>query len=485
MTRLLTLMFALCACGGDSADADNDTDTDGPAGDADTDTDTDSDTDTDTDISGLSCAASAVTDAVLDCSWSTAAAVASTLEVTRDTESWSTDPTPAGTAHSASLVGLKAGEDYTVVAHAEDGGAALSSAPLTVATVRPQWMPDLIVTGAPSHPYTLTSMINNGDSYPIILDQDGDFVWWYEAGPGRLILSAKAGRDGHSFLFLSLQYAQNADEGKIIRVAFDGSAVTETRAYLGHHDFLEHSDGSLAFIGYTYRNFGADEWVTDAIRVTDEGNANEVNNELFNWFDDYGRPPWVADPAAENFALGDADFEWTHGNSLMVTDEQHYYIMSKFLDCILKVDLQGNVVWQLGGEFSDFTNTDGSPVWLALDDNTLFSHAHMSHMWEGGMMVFDNGYYRTDGTERSRVVEYAYDEATMEVSEVWSYEEPDAKFTTLMGDARKLDNGNVLIGWSSLRYISEVTPTGEVVWRAEIPGGAGVPGRLLPLDSVR
>ena len=60
----------------------------------------------------------------------------------------------------------------------------------------------------------------------------------------------------------------------------------------------------------------------------------------------------------------------------------------------------------MGGQYSDFTNPDGTPVWRGLSDVDLWSHAHMSHLWDGGLAVFDNGFFNGDV---SRAVEYAYD----------------------------------------------------------------------------
>lgn len=64
----------------------------------------------------------------------------------------------------------------------------------------------------------------------------------------------------------------------------------------------------------------------------------------------------------------------------------------------------------------------------------------------------------------SRAGEYAWDEDLLTVEEVWPYVEPDAGFTFSMGEGCSLESGNTLVAWSSLDYLSDVTPDGEVVW---------------------
>jgi hypothetical protein len=64
---------------------------------------------------------------------------------------------------------------------------------------------------------------------------------------------------------------------------------------------------------------------------------------------------------------------------------------------------------------------------------------------------------------------------------VWSYERPAAEqeFVRFLGDAKKLDNGNVLIVWSSIGEIAEVTPDGDVVWQIETPDCCFGRGQLV------
>jgi hypothetical protein len=158
-------------------------------------------------------------------------------------------------------------------------------------------------------------------------------------------------------------------------------------------------------------------------------------------------------------------WEVIHSNSLMYRPEtNHYYLLSKYLDALLKIDrATGEVVWQFGGVNSDM---------LVLESQGRWGHPHMSHLWDGGMMIFDNGHHYD--VERSRIAEYKWDEELMQARLVWEYWDPEDRFIMMMGDARKLPNGNYLASWFSAGMITEITREKEVVWRLTSDLGAAV-----------
>ena len=84
-------------------------------------------------------------------------------------------------------------------------------------------------------------------------------------------------------------------------------------------------------------------------------------------------------------------------------------------------------------------------------------------------MVFDNGDHRDP--QFSRVVELRLDEDARTVGVVWEHLEDDSSFLRLLGDAKRLSNGNTLISWTDLGRLDEVSPDGELLWRAELPLG--------------
>lgn len=386
-----------------------------------------------------------------------------------------------GTSHRAVALGLVVGETYDLraVTIAADGSRYESGTATVSLDPRPQSLGrfDVVVDepGAREGGYVLTSLLQAAESWMVILDRQGDVVWYYPATDGLSIPTTLPGRDGQSLLCTQNSREQDQDISTIQRVAVDGSSIIWTRARLAHHSFVELPGDRFAWIGLDFRNVTVDGeslyLVGDTIWEIDEGAGEEDEpTEVFNYFDDWGAPYRMCQHFdAEAYSSGAQD--WTHANSLMYLEEQdQLFLMSKNLDHVLRIGHDsGQVLGQMGGLESDVT----SPT----DD--WWSHGHMSHLWDGGMVVFDNGYHHE--TSHSRVVAYEWEGD--ELRTTFSYKDPQGRFIELLGDGRLLDNGNVLSAWTSAGIISELSPEGRVVWQAESELGTAV-GRVTMLDSL-
>ena len=405
---------------------------------------------------------------------------------------------PAGTAHQRTLLGLKAGRtyDWQAVTTLPDGSEQASAVGTVTLPPVPQGMPGVeVVTSDPArsalaHGYVLTSVMTTEGSWIVILDGEGDYVWYRPAAPDTLVTTSRPGLDGVSVLWGSYDNQQQDDIGIVERWRLDGTSHTTTRTLMAHHDFYEHVDGTLAWTSYVFQQQGPVLIASDAIREAPEGTADPIDQQVFSWFDDYGHDPFIPSPTAEGSTIpyeGQLAQEWTHSNSLMYDpDAGAYFLMSKFMDALVKIDrATGAVLWQINGLYGSFTDPSGAAPWRAYDDTDLWSHAHMSHLWDGGAMIFDNGYHYTP--EHSGAIEIAFDEATGTVETVWRYDEPDGNFTPLMGDVRWItETDTVLIGWSDIAVISEVTHDDrqEEVWRLEPTSIGHIYGRMHYLADL-
>ncbi len=389
-----------------------------------------------------------------------------------------------GTDHDVLVLGLKAGRHYSfrAVTRAADGSTTSSGVGTVALEPPPQSLGRFELTtaesGARSGGYVLTSLLQAADSWMVILDREGDIVWYYPATDGFSIPTTKPARDGQSLLFTQNGSEQDEDVSNIQRITIDGSSSTTTRALLGHHSFVELPDKRFAWISLDFRTVDVDgtaEYLAgDTILEIDEGATDaDTPTEVFNYFDDWQDPYRMCEHFDAD-AYGTGAKDWTHANSLMYVDAQDdLYIMSKNNDHILRVDhATGQVVWQIGGPESDFTSTDPDAWW---------SHGHMSDLWDGGFVVFDNGYHHTP--THSGVKYFTWDETGMTVTPQLQYWDPANRFVQLLGDGRLLDNGNVLASWTSAGIINELDPTGTVVWQVESTLGTAT-GRVTMLDSL-
>jgi hypothetical protein len=79
------------------------------------------------------------------------------------------------------------------------------------------------------------------------------------------------------------------------------------------------------------------------------------------------------------------------------------------------------------------------------------------------------------------VREYAVDEATQTLQEVWSFGTGQGVYGDTLGEAWRLPAGNTLHNYGSEPRVREITPDGVVVWDIVWPDYPHI-GRSTPLD---
>lgn len=477
MTRALVFsvlpLLVACACNGKDNGGDS-----GP-------------TTTDSLCADLTATPNSTVNTAVTFSWTTEDA--GTPSVTLDLEGEVTEltSTTEGTDHSLTAVGLVAGGEYTWTAKAGDITCPPQTAKVPPApsitmkfNVTASEAGSAVADGA-----VVITILQSDSAWSAIVDGQGRFRFvhgtdedWYT------MAHTKMGRDGTSLLWNQFDRDRVLDVGSVARVSLDGTVDTRTRTYLAHHDFVELPDGTFGWLGYDRRDFAMDavsapigaDYATNcpggqcpiAGEIILEGAEGITQDneaiEIVNWWDDWDTDPsWVCDHMWDFDSFVPDYYEWMHANSLVYVDDlDAYFVMSRYTDRIFKVDrATGAIEWQLGGPDSDFT-LNGGGEW--------FDHGHMSQVWDGGFLVFDNGDHRG----LTKVSEYSFDETTMTAELVWTMDHPDGQMLPILGDVTELPNGNRLVVWSADALIQEITPAGEVVWEmASAPGSFGVVAR--------
>lgn len=460
----LTLAIA-CSCNGDNPGKDT-----GPAANP---------------CSGLTATRNAVAGTAFTFTWSTEAAGTPTVSLDLDGETLDVSGSTSGTDHSVVAVGLVSGGDYTWTASVAgaDGVVTCPTQELKVPGTSGLLRLELNVSEAGSavaDGFLVISTIQADAAHALIVDGKGRYRM--VAGTdesGMTIAHARISRDGRSILFNQFDQQRVDDIGTIARISLDGTVNSRTRTWLAHHDFVELPDEqTFGWLGYDRRDvamdiLGAPVGSQAALHCTGglcpiageillegaEGITAETDSvEVLNWWDDWDQDPWwVCEHMWTHGEFVPDYYEWFHANSLTYLDsEDSYFVMSRYLDAIFKVDrASGQIEWQLGGRDGEFTLTGGE--W--------FDHGHMSEVWEDGFLVFDNGNHR----DLTRVSEYAYDETAKTVELVWSIDHPDGQMLEILGDAKRLPNGNRLVVWAADALVQEITPSGDVVWELQSP----------------
>jgi hypothetical protein len=193
---------------------------------------------------------------------------------------------------------------------------------------------------------------------------------------------------------------------------------------------------------------------------------------------------WWEWDASEHFDVADATsdidltnsvVDWAHCNAIDIDADGNLLLSSRHLDEVTKIDrATGEVLWRLGGEEcrnNQFTFLDD---FLVEGGDTLFfgfSHQHgVRRLASGHILLFDNGNLKPD--KFSRAVEYELDEAAFTAKRVWEYRASPDVYSSEMGFAERLSNGNTLIGWGGNeegRAVTEVGADGTKLFELRFP----------------
>jgi hypothetical protein len=68
------------------------------------------------------------------------------------------------------------------------------------------------------------------------------------------------------------------------------------------------------------------------------------------------------------------------------------------------------------------------------------------------------------------VVTVRLDMATKVATLVKSVRQPEGLLATEEGNAQTTRNGDLFVGWGAVPYVSEFSPTGQLLFNAQLPG---------------
>jgi hypothetical protein len=326
--------------------------------------------------------------------------------------------------HRTLLLGMKASRDYHLRVVATANGQRCESQDFTLATGPvPNGVPapDVETSRASELQggYLVTARWGFGNGGPaVILDADGDLVWWYAALDD--VIRARFSFDGKAMWIRNT--AQMDGIGEVLRVSLDGLEEESWDLPRTTHDLAVIPDGHLGLIAHAEN--GCDE-------IVDFDPADGSLTSLFN---------------AEE-AHGETN---CHVNYLAYHAEDDSFVFSDWAnDALVKITRAGELVWVLNGAASDFTGTS----WTNQHGVHLLSPNHL--------LVFSNG----PSQGPSLLLEYQLDPTSGVATELFRY---DADINAQHGgDVQRLDNGNTLVTYSSAGVIHEINPAGDLVQSLE------------------
>jgi Arylsulfotransferase (ASST) len=153
-------------------------------------------------------------------------------------------------------------------------------------------------------------------------------------------------------------------------------------------------------------------------------------------------------------------YDYFHINSIDPMQDGDLLIDSRNTWAAYDVDsTTGQVRWQLGGHHSSFKLGPGAtPAWQ-----------HDAREQPGGAITFfDNGAF-PQSHPQSRAIELTLDTANMTATLARSYEHRNPLVAGSQGNVQALASGDWMVGWGQAGYLSEVTPSGQILFNAHLP----------------
>jgi hypothetical protein len=165
-------------------------------------------------------------------------------------------------------------------------------------------------------------------------------------------------------------------------------------------------------------------------------------------------------------------WNWFYINAVHLDTHRDLLISARYAWAVYKVSLRtGKIIWALGGKHSTFRLKAGPGQ--ALDKTgEIFAYQHDPEaIGHNEYTLFDDESGGSNWQLRySRVVTVRLDLATKVATLVKSVRQPEGLLATEQGNAQTTRNGDLFVGWGDTAYISEFSPTGQLLFNAQLPG---------------
>jgi arylsulfate sulfotransferase len=399
------------------------------------------------------------------------------------------------TVHRLPLLGFKPGRTYQVAIRLEDEKGATFGIPGSMAVTTndlPGNFPPIEIQStdpARMEPGLLLFGNRNMDArdgFTMVLDQQGDVVWYIEEGLPNLrqldngLLLIGAGNQNEIFEMTLLgERVRTWNASLSGNPAPSGSIPIDVSGF--HHEVFPTSHGTILTLHRT--PVLVDEYPTSETDpnaptapalVLDEPGIEfdpATGTILHEW-----SPLAMLDPHRIGYgSTGDIN-DWAHANAIIHDERDDSVIISlRHQDTVYKIDRQtGALKWILA------PHDNWGPEWqsyLLAPVGALFEWSYHQHAPmvtpRGTLLIYDNGNFRaspfdtklSEENNYSRAVEYEIDEERMEIRQVWAHgiDAGPRVFSFGVGDADWLSKtGNVLITHGAVRVMDGLpTPAVE------------------------
>jgi hypothetical protein len=322
-----------------------------------------------------------------------------------------------------------------------------------------------------------TSTYANG---PEILDRDGNVVWFDAIPQGQTAADFRTQIYRHQRVLTWWQgtglggLAQGTDY--IYNDRFEPIATVNAGNGLSAdgHEFLITPQNTALILAYTTATADLRSIGGAANQTVINGVVQEIDiatgKVLFQWNSEDHVPfsqseqPLPSSPSTP--------WDWFHINAVHLDTDGNLLIDARDTWTTYKVNRStGNIIWRLGGKASSFALRT-APGQTLDSANEIFAWQHDPEALGGDRYtVFDNESTGTPLLPASRAVTIQLDQRRRTATLVASDNQPEGLAAASQGNAQTTREGNLFVGWGSLPYFSEFSPSGRLIFNAQFPTG--------------
>ena len=165
--------------------------------------------------------------------------------------------------------------------------------------------------------------------------------------------------------------------------------------------------------------------------------------------------------------------DYFHLNSIDRDSDHNYLISARHTSTIYKINgTSGDIIWRLGGKFSNFTLEKGAEFYLQHDARVISKPEREMTV----ISLFDNYDHPSGGDDNQLKSQssgkfLALNTKTWRTKLVQRFDAPDSIFAETQGNTQLLPDGNVFVNWGSAGAVSEFSSKGSVVFHAYLDSG--------------
>jgi len=191
---------------------------------------------------------------------------------------------------------------------------------------------------------------------------------------------------------------------------------------------------------------------------------------LFQW-DSADHVPY-RDSEQPRPASAATPWNWFYINAVHLDTDGNLLISARHTWAVYKVNRHtGNIIWVLGGKHSTF-RLKAAPGQVLDRAGEIFAYQHDPEaIGHDQYTLFDD---ESDGgaglLPYSRVVTVRLDLATKVATLVKSVKQPEGYLAVAEGYAQTTRNGDLFVSWGAVAFISEFSPSGQLLFNAQFPG---------------